>query len=141
MARADLPGATIPPPALVSIGEGPAFDLCELPTPAELAVWRNASPYRIVNLYIGGNMRACANRGLNDELIEGLGDAGWRFIPTWVGPQAPCTDYRVKFSADVAAAFAQGRAEAVQALAVAQTLGLTTPAGGASVIYLSLIHI
>jgi hypothetical protein len=135
-------GATIPAPApaldLVSIGEGAAFDICELPSPVELAAWRAASPYRIVNLYIGGSMRACANRSLHRELLAGLSEGGWRFIPTWVGPQAPCSDYRIKFDADVTTAFAQGRQEAAQALATAQTLGLTTAEHPGTVIYYDL---
>jgi photosystem II stability/assembly factor-like uncharacterized protein len=135
-------GATIPAPApaldLVSVGEGAAFDICELPSPGELAAWRAASPYRIVNLYIGGSMRACANRSLHRELLAGLSEAGWRFIPTWVGPQAPCSDYRIKFDAGVTTAFAQGRQEAAQALATAQTLGLTTAEHPGTVIYYDL---
>lgn len=90
-----------------------------------------------MNLYIGGTMRACPNRALNCELLDGLAAAGWRFIPTWVGPQAPCTDYRVKFSADVNAARAAGQTEAAQALAVAEALGLAAAERG-SVIYYDL---
>ncbi len=117
---------------------GPGFDMCELAGEEDLRRWMDASPYRAVNLYIGGALRFCANTLLNAEHLERLALQGWTFIPTWVGPQAPCTDYRSRFDANPATAFAQGRTEAEQALQVAQTLGLAEVGGAGTVIYYDL---
>ncbi len=114
---------------------GPGFDMCELAGEEDLRRWMDASPYRAVNLYIGGALRFCANTLLNAEHLERLALQGWTFIPTWVGPQAPCTDYRSRFDVNPATAFAQGRAEAEQALQVAQTLGLAEAGGAGTAIY------
>jgi hypothetical protein len=71
----------------IFIGQG--FDKCEIASPAQLQTWRAASPYRVVNLYIGGSSRSCANTALSAALLAQLNGQGWQFIPTWVGPQAP----------------------------------------------------
>ncbi len=83
-----LPAGTQP-----IIGQG--FDICEIPELAKLAVWWKSSPYTAVNLYIGGSARACANSNLTASYLAQLQRQGWKFIPTWVGPQAPkpCTNY------------------------------------------------
>ena len=49
---------------------------------------------------------------------------GWRLIPTWVGPQAPCTNYIRRISADPVEARLDGVAEADAAVAAAAALGL-----------------
>ena len=117
---------------------GPGFDMCELTGEENLRRWVVDSPYRAVNLYIGGVLRACANRRLDAVLLASLTVQGWRFIPTWVGPQAPCTEYRQRFASDPAAAYAQGRAEAEQALRVASELGLAAADGSGTVLYYNL---
>ena len=65
---------------------GPGFDVCDLPTLSELATWYAASPYRTVNLYLGGVLRFCANQNLTASTLATLSAQGWTFIPTWVGP-------------------------------------------------------
>ncbi len=117
---------------------GPGFDMCELAGEEDLRRWMDASPYRAVNLYIGGALRFCANTMVNADHLERLALQGWTFIPTWVGPQAPCTNYRSRFDANPATAFAQGRAEAEQALQVAQALGLAEAGGAGTVLYYDL---
>jgi hypothetical protein len=73
-------------------------------------------------------MRACLNETMDASRLKVLTQQGWTFIPTWVGPQAPCiydpNDRLEKFAADPATAFSQGRAEAEQALQVAAELEL-----------------
>ena len=92
---------------------GPGFDVCDLPTLGELATWYEASPYRIVNLYLGGLLRFCDNENLTASTLARLSEQGWTFIPTWVGPQAPCSVYRSRFSSDPGSqAHGQGIAEA-----------------------------
>ncbi len=117
---------------------GPGFDLCELAGEEELRRWIEEGPYRAVNLYIGGEMRACDNAVLGAPKLAALTTQGWTFIPTWVGPQAPCTGYHQRFDLDPATAFAQGRAEAEKALQAAAALELADAGGSGTVIYYDL---
>jgi hypothetical protein len=120
----------------VFIGHG--FDKCEVASLGQLQTWFNASPYRVVNLYIGGVSRYCANTALSATLIAQLSQQGWYFIPTWVGPQAACTGYTWRMSSDLATAYNQGLAEATAAIAVAANLGLTRPDHSGTIIYYDL---
>lgn len=117
----------------VFIGQG--FDKCELPTISQLQTWRNSSPYGTVNLYIGGSSRACANSALTLPYIRQIYQQGWKFIPTWVGPQAPCTGFRARFSSDVTTAYNEGINEANLAVERLVELGLTNPDKTSSVVY------
>ena len=61
---------------------------------------------------------------------------GWKFIPTWVGPQAPCyTGAKPTFSADPLLAYAEGVAEADAAVEVARGLQLARADGSGTIIY------
>lgn len=126
------------PEARTARFEGHGFDMCELGGEEDLRRWMEASPYRAVNLYIGGALRLCPNRQLDALLLESLSLQGWTFIPTWVGPQAPCTRFREKFDLNPVVAFSQGRAEAEKALESARRLGLTEADGSGTVIYYDL---
>ncbi|MCX7668551.1 MAG: DUF1906 domain-containing protein, partial [Anaerolineae bacterium] len=133
------PAPPLPPRTEIFIGQG--FDTCEVPTVAALEAWFVASPYRVVNLYIGGAGRYCSNRALNADLVARLGQIGWRFIPTWVGPQAPCyAGGKPLMSRDPAIAQAQGIAEARAASKVAADLGLAAADGSGTIIYYDLEH-
>lgn len=134
--RVSASGATVEDRTARLAGHG--FDMCELASEEELRRWMAASPYRAVNLYIGGALRACDNAALTAQLLTMLTVQGWTFIPTWVGPQAPCTDYSQKFDRDLATAFMQGRSEADKAALVAQQLGLADADGAGTVIYYDL---
>ncbi|MFN3981457.1 MAG: glycoside hydrolase domain-containing protein [Caldilinea sp.] len=126
------------PDARTARFEGHGFDMCELGGEEDLRRWIEASPYRAVNLYIGGALRACANNSLDALLLESLSVQGWTFIPTWVGPQAPCTRFRERFDLDPAVSFSQGRAEAEKALQRAKELGLAEADGSGTVLYYNL---
>lgn len=121
---------------------GPGFDMCELAGEEDLRRWITDSPYRAVNLYIGGDMRACDNAALDAQKLAALTVQGWTFIPTWVGPQAPCVydpqDRLDNFASDPTTAYAQGRAEAERALQTAVQLQLADAAGAGTVIYYDL---
>jgi photosystem II stability/assembly factor-like uncharacterized protein len=117
---------------------GHGFDTCEIPSLSKLQTWYNGSPYKAVNLYIGGVSRACDNSALNAAYVQQMFNQGWRFIPTWVGPQAPCTGFVNRFSYDTATAYAQGVDNANQAAAKLLELGLTNPDGTGSVVYYDL---
>jgi photosystem II stability/assembly factor-like uncharacterized protein len=119
---------------------GAGFDACTirtLPALAGMQNWFVSSPYRVWNLYIGGASRA--NCGvLTAAYVQQLAQQGWLFIPTWVGPQAPCTTYSHKISPDPTTAYSQGVVEADLALAAASSLGLTLPDQSGTVVYFDL---
>ncbi|NWG07050.1 MAG: DUF1906 domain-containing protein [Chloroflexi bacterium] len=115
------------------VGQG--FDKCEIPTLGQLQTWAASSPYKAVNLYIGGSARACDNLALTSNYLNLLSEQGWKFIPTWVGPQAPCTNYFSKMSWDRPTARSQGIAEANLAVDTLAALGLTFPDTTGSVVY------
>jgi photosystem II stability/assembly factor-like uncharacterized protein len=139
--------ATCPPPpvndgaTLISYDQG--FDTCAAPTEAQLAAWKQASPYQYFGIYLGGVNHYSSCKQYNQiyqtpAWLAAVRQQGWQFIPTWVGPQAPCTGYAVRMSYDAATARSEGIAEAQQALAAAQNLGLISTAKPATVIYYDL---
>lgn len=114
---------------------GQGFDMCEMTNLSKMQMWWDASPYTAVNLYIGGAARGCGNTRLSASFLTQLEQQGWKFIPTWVGPQAPCSAFSSLISADPAIAYTQGINEADAALATAASLGLADPALGGTLIY------
>jgi photosystem II stability/assembly factor-like uncharacterized protein len=117
---------------------GQGFDTCTVPTAAQLQTWITNSPYRAVNLYIGGSARACSNPAMNAALIYTLQQQGWTFIPTWVGPQAACSSFASRISYDTTTAYNQGVSEANAAIDAAAVIGLTLPDKSGTVIYYDL---
>jgi photosystem II stability/assembly factor-like uncharacterized protein len=114
---------------------GQGFDKCEITTLPNLQEWWNFGPYQTVNLYIGGASRSCPNTALTASYVSSMRQQGWAFIPTWVGPQAPCTLFKHTFSADVTTAFSQGVNEANLAVNTLAALGLTNSDKTGSVVY------
>jgi photosystem II stability/assembly factor-like uncharacterized protein len=104
-----------------------AFDTCEAPDLSTMEAWMQDSPYRGIGIYIGGSSRTCPQKKLNRDWITQVSAQGWYFLPIWVGPQAPCTTYRNRFSWDQNEAYNQGLQEANNAIAAAQSLGLVNP--------------
>ncbi len=119
---------------------GHGFDKCEVATLGQAQTWMSGSPYRVMNLYIGGANRACDNTALNATLVAQLGQQGWKFIPTWVGPQSMCWPYATssRISNDPATAYSQGVSEANAAVDAAAGLGLTLDDRSGSVVYYDL---
>lgn len=118
------------------VGQG--FDKCEVPSVTQMQKWWTSSPYNAVNLYIGGSARACANAALSDSFLAQLSAQGWRFIPTWVGPQANCAGYASKMSSDPEVAYNQGLLQANLASDIAGDLELAGANGSGTVIYYDL---
>lgn len=116
---------------------GQGFDSCSMPSAALMQDWITNSPYRVWNLYIGGSSRAGCGT-LTSAYISQLASQGWKFIPTWVGPQAACTNFTTRMSYDPATAYAQGVAEANQAVDAAAALGLTNPDKTGAILYYDL---
>lgn len=123
--------------ALRSTVTGQGFDSCTMPTLAEMQDWMTNSPYRVWNLYLGGSSRAPCGT-LTANYIAALAVQGWRFIPTWVGPQAACSSFPSRMSGDPAVAYQQGIAEADAAVERAAALGLTYSNRAGTVLYYDL---
>ncbi|WP_232376491.1 glycoside hydrolase domain-containing protein [Amycolatopsis aidingensis] len=112
---------------------GKGFDACAAPSSSAMDAWRS-SPYQAIGVYISGNMRACGQGNLTANWVSRQVGRDWRLMPIHVGPQAPCTDFRSRFSSNPATAKQQGIAEANTAVTAAKRLGL----GEGTAIYLDI---
>jgi Rv2525c-like, glycoside hydrolase-like domain len=110
------------------IGSGLGFDTCTVPSTAVMTAWL-ASPYRLVATYLGGVNWACSYGNFTASWVSRVAAEGWRFMPLWVGRQAPCSAGFGLASIDPSRAAAQGRAEAGSAAAAARAFrfGRGTP--------------
>jgi photosystem II stability/assembly factor-like uncharacterized protein len=129
---------TVTNPVTPAVWARAAFDKCDNPSISQMQTWWTYSPYWISNIYIGGVSRACDNLDLTPEWVRAVLDQGWALIPTWVGPQAPCSRFLNKFSYDLTEAYLQGRAEADAAALEAAALGLTSSGASSTIIYYDL---
>ncbi len=124
-----IPTPTPPPSPGVQVSNKAGFDACTLPSISKMQTWWNASPYWIYALYLGGisypDPPKCSKA--DAAWVAAVRQQGWQFIPTWVGPQAPCSVYKNKMSSDPGTAYQQGRSEAEAAFMAAASLGLVTP--------------
>ena len=122
----------------VGVIQAQGFDVCGLPSISTMQTWWNASPYSFYGLYLGGIQlpSQCARADAN--WVHTVHNQGWSFIPTWVGPQAPCSPYSQKMSPDLAISYQQGRQEAESASARAAAIGLTNYGLGGTIIYYDL---
>jgi hypothetical protein len=82
--------------------------------------WRHA--FSAAAIYLGGPMAACGWGNLSRHWVRAATRMGWALIPTYVGPQAPCTRFGVRIRPGHAEAM--GRASARNAIALARALGL-----------------
>ena len=126
---------TVTNPVIPEVWALPAFDACDNPNLSQMKEWWYKSPYWSVNIYIGGVARLCDNLDLTPEWVRAVMDQGWALIPTWVGPQAPCSRFINKFSYDPIEAYQQGRTEAEAASLEAAKLGLTSNGAGSTIVY------
>ncbi|WP_051107962.1 DUF1906 domain-containing protein [Actinomadura atramentaria] len=99
---------------------GRAFDTCAAPSLRTMRAWRSA--YRIANVYIGGVARGCAQPNLTRSWVRRVRALGYRLIPTYVGHQAPCAQFRTRFTPANAAK--AGAWNAKNAVARARKLGI-----------------
>jgi Rv2525c-like, glycoside hydrolase-like domain len=114
--------ALAPARAAAVVYTGPGFDACSAPSSNALAAW-SSSPYRALNIYIGGTNSACSQPNLSSTWVGSTIAAGWRLISTYVGLQAPGNSCGCSAIAPSQAS-AQGQAAAQDAVAQAQSLGL-----------------
>ena len=104
------------------IGSGLGFDTCTVPSASVMTAWL-ASPYRLVATYLGGVNWACSYGNFTPSWVSRVAAEGWRFMPLWVGRQAPCADGFGLASIAPSRAASQGRAEASSAAAAARAFG------------------
>jgi hypothetical protein len=124
-------GFVVNPPSQVIHGDQQGFDRCNVPSIADMQTWWNDSPYYTINLYIGGSLSHCGNQELNAIWVQETAKQGWTFIPTWVGPQAPCSSFLQRISYDPTVSRQQGQTEAESAIDASSQIGLL----GGSIIY------
>lgn len=101
------------------------FDMCQATTVAAMQTWWTYSPYYDANIYIGGDTRSCLQPNLSSAWVTQVSGQGWGLIPTWSGPQAPCTTFSNTFSSTPSVAVTQGETEATSAANAAKALGLS----------------
>lgn len=106
---------------------GQGFDACTAPSQAAMDAWQTWSDYQAIGVYIGGASRGCAQPNLTSVWVAQQIAQGWHLIATYVGEQAPCTRFYNRMSYDPQTARAQGRADAVDAVTQARTLGMAAP--------------
>jgi photosystem II stability/assembly factor-like uncharacterized protein len=114
-------------PASTSTGKGQGFDQCAVGSTSQMDTWYKDSPFKSSNVYIGGADRGCSQPGLNSSWVSTVTGQGWKLIPTWVGPQAPCNTSCPtcsQFSSNPSTAASQGTSEAKSASSAAAGLGL-----------------
>ena len=116
---------------------GYGFDQCLAPTQSAMDAWLKNSPFLSVGIYISGDSRACRTQpNLTRTWVSTQLRNGWRLLPITLGPQAPCNPRFPRYGNDetinprpgangkYGRARAQGRAEAVKAVAAANALGI-----------------
>jgi hypothetical protein len=103
--------------------KGKAFDACTAPSAAQMKAWAK-SPYRALVVYFGGVGRGCQQPNLTASWVRTQKAAGWKLIPIYVGPQAPCTTTGAKHKITVAKAATEGSSAASDAVAQAKALGM-----------------
>jgi photosystem II stability/assembly factor-like uncharacterized protein len=114
------------------------FDACTLPTISQMQTWWNQSPYSFYGLYLGGIHVPSFCAVADAAWVKAVHQQGWSFVPTWVGPQAPCSGYIHKMSSDPSISYYEGRQEAEAASAAAAIMGLTNYGWGGTIIYYDL---
>jgi hypothetical protein len=82
-----------------------------------------ASPYRITGTYLGGANWACGYGNFSADWISAVTAQGWRFIPIWVGRQAPCFAHKGVVKITHGQAYQQGRDDATAAITTARAFG------------------
>ena len=103
-------------------GSGLGFDACTVPSVATMTAWL-ASPFRTAGTYLGGVNWACSYGNFTQSWVSQVAAEGWRFIPIWVGPQAPCSTIPGAVLINPAQAAAEGQSEAASAVSTAAGFG------------------
>jgi Rv2525c-like, glycoside hydrolase-like domain len=104
------------------VGSGLGLDTCTVPSTSTMTKWL-ASPYRVIGTYLGGMNWACGYGNFSASWVSHTAAQGWRFVPLWVGRQAPCSTIPGVAVINPAQATAEGQAEANSAVGSAREFG------------------
>jgi hypothetical protein len=96
------------------------FDTCWAPSLHAMRRWRHA--FSVAAIYLGGPEAACGWGNLSPHWVKATTSIGWALMPSYVGPQAPCTSFTVRIRPGHAET--QGRSSARHAVALARLLGM-----------------
>jgi len=106
------------------------FEKCGLPSPTQMAIWKQYSPYSVFNIYLGGAHFAC-NLLIDADWVQEVAQQGWGFILTWAGHGTSCWEAGKEnyhpISSNTAEAYQEGRDAAEEAIAAARNLGFMGP--------------
>ena len=109
-------------PLTSMVGSGLGLDTCTVPSTSTMTKWL-ASPYRVIGTYLGGMNWACGYGNFSASWVSHTAAQGWRFVPLWVGRQAPCSTIPGVAVINPSQAAAEGQAEATSAVASAKEFG------------------
>ena len=109
-------------PLTSMVGSGLGLDTCTVPSTSTMTKWL-ASPYRVIGTYLGGMNWACGYGNFSASWVSHTAAQGWRFVPLWVGRQAPCSTIPGVAVINPSQAAAEGQAEAASAVASAKEFG------------------
>ena len=114
----------------VAVVTAPGFDTCVAPPADLLETWWDQSPYRWLNVYVGGvsMFPTCGGENLTPGWVWTVYEQGWSLLPTWVGLQAPCAAQHAVMSSEAAISYTQGQAEADAAIKATSELGFSASA-------------
>src|SRR5690625_2621123 len=115
---------TYPEGASATTYEGLGFDTCTAPSLDAMRAWTSTAPYDAVNIYFGGNNRACNQPNLTTDWIRTVNLLGWKILPTYMGHQPICMQGNKEHRYDEGNATQIGIADAQDAVAQAESLGL-----------------
>src|SRR5690348_12780028 len=112
---AAVTSAAAPAAASFGISQHQGWDACGIgSTGNALGFWSN-TPYWNMGLHLGGSSYGTGCTRWSAGQVSTLRSQGWKFLPLWVGPQAPCTGFSSRISSNTTTAFNQGKAEALSA--------------------------
>jgi hypothetical protein len=118
-----------------AVNQHVGWDTCQAPSTAAMQSWWTGTAYWWIGTYIGGSARSCSQPNLSAAWYNTTYNQGWRFMPIWVGPQAPCSAYASRFSYDVNTAYQQGLSEAESAYLQLVNFGFGSNANGTPIVY------
>ncbi|HSI93645.1 MAG TPA: glycoside hydrolase domain-containing protein [Jiangellaceae bacterium] len=115
---------TYPSGSSANRASGLGFDTSSAPSLAALKAWKGTSPYTTVNIYFGGNNRACAQPELTKAWVRDATKMGWKLLPTYMGHQPSCMFGNKPYRYTASNATSRGTADAKDAIVKAKELGL-----------------